>query len=367
MFKKIIPLLVLAVTIYACSSSSSDDVGPTDNFDRKAMLTNLADNIIVPSFQDFNSKLIVLKGKVEAFNNAPSTLTLEDARTAWYQAYKSWQWVEMFNIGKAEEIGFVNHFNIYPLTVADVESNISNGGYDLAHPNNHDAQGFPALDYLFYGVAADDNAIVAKYTTDTDAAKYKMYLTDVVAKMSEVMTTIVNDWNGGYKVSFANNSGNTATSSLNKLVNDFIYYYEKGLRANKVGIPAGNFSATTLPEKVEAFYKKTSSKELSLEALTAVQSFFNGTKFNAVSSGASFKTYLEALNKGDLVTKINNQFGLAKTQINGLNANFYEQINTNNTEMLKAYDELQKAVVLLKVDMLQAFNVSVDYVDADGD
>ena len=35
--------------------------------------------------------------------------------------------------------------------------------------------------------------------------------------------------------------------------------------------------------------------------------------------------------------------------------------------MTKAYDELQKAVVLLKVDMLQAFNVNVDYVDADGD
>jgi hypothetical protein len=35
--------------------------------------------------------------------------------------------------------------------------------------------------------------------------------------------------------------------------------------------------------------------------------------------------------------------------------------------MTNAYDELQKVVILLKVDMLQAFNVNVDYVDADGD
>jgi hypothetical protein len=35
--------------------------------------------------------------------------------------------------------------------------------------------------------------------------------------------------------------------------------------------------------------------------------------------------------------------------------------------MLLTYDELQKNVVLMKVDMLQAMNVSVDYVDADGD
>lgn len=35
--------------------------------------------------------------------------------------------------------------------------------------------------------------------------------------------------------------------------------------------------------------------------------------------------------------------------------------------MTQAYDALQMAVVYLKVDMVQAFNISVDYVDADGD
>ena len=35
--------------------------------------------------------------------------------------------------------------------------------------------------------------------------------------------------------------------------------------------------------------------------------------------------------------------------------------------MLQTYDELQKNVVNMKVDMLQALNIRVDYVDADGD
>ena len=367
MIKKIVSFFIIAIAIYACSSSGSDSSLPTDSFDRKAMLTDITDNIIIPSFNNFNSKLKVLKSKIEVYTNAPSIATLEEARTAWYQAYKSWQWIEMFNIGKAEELAFVNHFNIYPATVADIEVNISSGTYDLSHSNSHDAQGFPALDYLFYGVAANDAAIVDKYTTDINAIKYKKYLNDVVAKMSEVMTAIVNDWSGDYRTKFINNSGNTATSSLNKLVNDFIFYYEKGLRANKIGTPSGNFSATPLPEKVEAFYKKTISKELALEALAAVQNFFKGTKFNGTTSGSSFKTYLEALNKNDLSTAIINQLSVAKTQINLLDTNFYQQINTDNSKMLKAYDELQKAVVMLKVDMLQAFNVNIDYRDADGD
>ena len=35
--------------------------------------------------------------------------------------------------------------------------------------------------------------------------------------------------------------------------------------------------------------------------------------------------------------------------------------------MLELYDELQRGVVLAKVDMMQAMNIKVDYVDADGD
>ena len=42
-------------------------------------------------------------------------------------------------------------------------------------------------------------------------------------------------------------------------------------------------------------------------------------------------------------------------------------METDNVKMLQAFDELQKLVVLLKVDMMQALSISVDYVDSDGD
>ncbi|WP_428742699.1 imelysin family protein [Tenacibaculum sp.] len=367
MIKKVLPFILLAALVYACSSDSSDNPSPTDNFDRGAMLTHLADNIIVPAFQEFDGKLATLQSKVTSFTDAPNTTTLTQVRAAWLDAYKAWQHVEMFNIGKAEEIGMVYYFNIYPVTVADIEYNITQGTYDLSSPNNHDAQGFPALDYMFYGVAENDTAILAKYTTDAKAANYKKYVTDVVAKMRELMTVIVNDWNGSYLTQFVSSTANTATSSLNKLVNDYVYAYEKGLRANKFGIPAGVFSATSLPEKVEGYYSKAYSKALALEALNAAQDFFNGNNFGRTGSGVSLKSYLIYLERNDLVNLINNQFGVAKNQISTLNDDFYQQINTDNTQMTKAFDELQKVVLYLKVDMLQAFNVSVDYADADGD
>lgn len=366
--KKITLLILLVLVIGACSSSDDGPNGSvSDNFNRGALLTNAADNIIIPAFEDLLAKLTTLKSAKNAFVGDASQSNLTSLRNAWLDAYKVWQNVEMFNISKAEELNYGFQMNVYPTTIADVEKNIDSGSYDLTHPNNNDAVGFPALDYLLYGVANDDTAILAKYSN----AKYKNYLSDLVDQMQSLTQTVLDDWKNTFRNTFVNSTANTATSSLNKLVNDFLFYYEKGLRANKIGIPAGNFSASPLPDKVEAFYNKEVSKELALAALQAVQDFFNGKSYTGSSTGESFKTYLDFLNtiKGgdDLSALINNQYNEARTKIQDLDANFHDQINADNTKMTQAYDALQKAVVLMKVDMLQAFSVSVDFTDADGD
>ena len=81
-------------------------------------------------------------------------------------------------------------------------------------------------------------------------------MTDVVEKMISLTSDVRSSWNTEFRESFINSTDNTATSSINKLVNDFIFYFEKGYRANKIGIPAGVFSDNPLPDRVEAYYGK---------------------------------------------------------------------------------------------------------------
>ncbi|MDO6758807.1 imelysin family protein [Tamlana sp. 2_MG-2023] len=363
--RKVFLALTIVILFNACSSSSSDDnpTSGTDSYDRGELLVNLADNIIIPAFQDLNSKLKTLQTDKDNFIAIPDQTNLETLRGSWFAAYKVWQSVEMFNIGKAESLLYGSQMNVYPTSIQEVEANITNGSYDLAHPHNIDAVGFPAVDYLLYGVAVDDAAIVTKYTD----AKYQTYLSDVIDQMQALTEIVLNDWTSSYRDTFVSETGNTATSALNKMTNDYVFYFEKGLRANKIGIPAGNFSSTPLPDTVEGLYSKIYSQELAEDALSASLDVFNGKPYASTTIGESFKTYLEFLDRNDLVSKITTQFSDAKTKLNGLNANFYDQINTDNTKMTEAYDALQLIVVSLKVDMLQAFDVSVDYVDADGD
>jgi len=368
MIKKFLSIVFLLVLINACSYDRTDDpISLVDNFDRGSMLTNLSDNIIIPSYESFAAKMTSMKDAGQAFTASPDQNSLEQFRATWLDAYKSWQRIEMFNIGKAEELQYSYYMNVYPLTISDVENNIINGGYDLNSVNNQDAQGFPALDYLLYGIADNDSALIAMYSTGSDASKYSNYVNAILNQMNSLTQEVLSHWKSSYRSTFINSKSNTATSSLNKLVNDFIFYYEKGLRANKIGIPAGIFSSSPFPNKVEAFYRKDISKELVLDALQAVEDFFNGKHFNGNSTGESFKSYLLYLDRNDIYVSTRDQFNAARLEINNLSNNLYDQVITDNSKMTRAYDELQKAVVLLKVDMLQAFSINIDYVDADGD
>jgi predicted lipoprotein len=364
MLKKILLLSLVTILITSCNSDNDPKSGKDEkSFDRGVMLTNLADNIIIPAYTDLDAKLNTLVTAKDNFITTSDQSNLDKLRTSWLAAYKTWQSVEMFNIGKAEEILYHFQMNVYPTNIIDIQSNIESGTYDLMHSNNNDAVGFPAVDYMLYGIGDDDTAILNTLADE----KHKKYLSDIIDQMKSLTETVLNDWNGSYKSTFIASTTNTATSAVNLLVNDFIFYYEKGLRANKVGIPAGNFSATPLPEKVEAFFRKDVSKQLTLDALQAVQNLFNGKHYDSNSTGEGLKTYLNFLKRSELATTINTKFDAAREKINGLDNNFYTQITTDNTKMTQSYDALQAAVVLIKVDMLQAFNISIDYIDADGD
>lgn len=370
MFKKALVLVVIVFITIACSSSDEGSGNSNDNFDRTAMLTNWANNIIVPVYEDLNIKLADLVVTKGAFVSLPNQANLEAFRSSWYKSYKVWQSAEMFNIGRAEEISFAFQMNIYPTNITDIQNNIQSQSYDLASVNNNDSVGFPALDYMLYGLADNDADILAFYTTNADASKYLAYVSDLTNQMKALTQDVTTNWTT-YAQTFIDNSNNTATGSINKLVNDFIFYYEKGLRANKIGIPAGNFSTMPLPDKVEGYYRSDVSKVLATEALTAVKDFFNGRSYTSDATDESLASYLDYLNTikngEDLSDLINNQFDTAQSKINSLDDTFTNQINSDNTKMTQAFDALQMAVVLLKVDMLQALNISVDYVDADGD
>ncbi len=362
---------LMLTLFWACSSDSSDNDDPNPkpiSFERKTMLENWADNIIIPSYEAFTSDVSAFKNSFDTFKGDPSEVNLVDLRAKWLQAYKAWQHVEMFEIGPAESAGLGLNINTFPTDINELEGHISGGNYDLTLSSNRDSKGFSALDYLLNGTGADDVAIV-NVISDQD---YISFIEAVISDIDTASSQVLDDWKTTYKNTFVSNDGASATASVDRLVNDYIFYFEKFLRAGKMGIPLGIFSTDPLPEKLEAYHKEDVSNELFLEGLDAFQNFFNGKHFGKTTSGESLASYLEDLNQlkngESLKDAINNQINAARAAVEGLST-FKEEIenNTPPIQMRSAYDEVQKVVPLLKVDMVSAMNISIDFVDADGD
>ena len=367
MIKNSFLILLFSLCIASCMTDA-DEQCTTDDFDRGAMLNNWAENIIIPAYENYTNKLEDLKIDLVAFSDTPNQTNLDKARTSWLGAYIAWQKVALFQIGKAEVLRLRDYTNTYPLDAVGVENNIASDSYDLSLSTEMDKQGFPALDYLLNGVKDSDLEILNIY----DNTSYTNYLRAVVTRLEDMALSVLQDWKTSYKSIFVTNECSSATASVDKLTNDFIFNFEKHIRVAKIGKPIGFFTNTPVPEAVEAFYKKDVSKELFVVAIQASRDFFAGKHFNSNTEGISLKSYLTDLNiqtvtEKSLSVEILERMDKALSTANGLEDNFYNQIIADRDAFVVMRKELHSVVEVLKTNMIAALKIKADFNDTDGD
>src|SRR6185436_15470199 len=92
----------LFILLFSCSKNSSDtgpDIENPGAFDKTAMLTNYADNIIIPAYAKLQEDLDAMIVGVNAFADAPSTVTQDAVKAVYTQTYLSYENIEVFNFG----------------------------------------------------------------------------------------------------------------------------------------------------------------------------------------------------------------------------------------------------------------------------
>ena len=219
--KKFISLF-LVVIIYACGSDES--INDNDNFDRGLILASTYDNIIIPAYNNFDQSLVLLQENINQFINDPSQEKLENVRLNWKDAYINWQSVAMFNIRKAEQIFYANLMNAYPCNETVINNKINNSVTEIGEisVNELGSTGFPALGYMLYGLDGENSSVLSNYTGNQQS-NYKNYLSALVNHMALNTNLVVNDWKNN-RSEFVNSTGNSSTSSLNKIIKDFLQY-----------------------------------------------------------------------------------------------------------------------------------------------
>lgn len=347
-------VIALILVLSACKKKQEES---TPEFNKGELLTNLADNIIVPAINAFDQSITELQNSFSVFQTTPDQTNLDVLRNEWKESYLLWQAVKPFDFGPMRDNGLKPSVCTYPTDTAVVLSNIASGSYNLSTAGNVDASGLSALDYLLY----KHDALNA-FQTD---ANYMTYASDVINKLKAESALLKNQWSS-YRSTFVASTGTESTSAFSLLVNEFNRDYELAKNA-KLGIPIGKQSlGIQLPEYVEARYSGISF-ELLDESIRRLQLLYNGNSFAGSTAGTGFDDYLTHLEKSSLSSAINTRFSEIRTFISGISGTLEENMSSNPLQLDQLYNLIAGQVVNIKTDMTSAFGVLITYQDNDGD
>lgn len=365
MLKHLSSISILCILLFSTCKDEKGGNPCESDFDQNSLFTNVADNIIIPAYGQLNDGLLQLRLAAETFAQDSGPVQLDELRFAFAGAYARWQQVAQYEFGPAEQQMLRSRFNNFPVNTAAAEAKIQSGDFSFNNPDAYD-QGFPALDYLLYGLAGSDEAILALLAS-TEQPGYRNYILAVAEEMEQRGLTVWESWKAqGYREAFIGNAGTAAGTSLSLLINNLSEHYEF-IKRDKIGIPSGVTTlGITFPEKVEAFYSGL-SLSLAEEAIKAAEGLYLGRNLQSGADGPGLDDYLQAVNATkegqNLNGLIKGQFEKALQALGQVSGPLSQAIREDNESVVNAYNEITRQVVNLKTDMPSVLCVAITYVD----
>ncbi|GAB5539322.1 MAG: imelysin family protein [Salibacteraceae bacterium] len=349
--KRLIAYTAMLALLLGCKENPTD---VEDTFDKEAMLTNMAENVIVPAYRQFDEDAKTLRDASVAFTEDSSEENFGVLTGAFIRSYRSWNACAVFEFGPAADKNLRLTMNTFPTDTGQIMENLRAESYDLKSAQNADAIGFPALDFLLNTMAAEDKVVM----DDPKAAAYIQANAELIATLS---SEIISEW-GSYQSEFQSNTSSSAGSSLSNLVNEINYEFELVKNA-RIGIPLGKKTlGETQVEKLEGYYFNISSS-LATSNLSGIRNAFTG------GDGQGLDDYLNDLDvKKDgvlLSTAIVELMDEIEQELQG--KDLAHKITNDPSSLESLYNKTQQLVVLLKTDMPSQLGVQITYQDNDGD
>ena len=133
---------------YNIDAQKDDNSCLYEDYDKLSLLTNLADNYIIPSLDAYKSKIVSLNIHVDSFIVNPNISNLTLLRTNWEDALLNWQDIGFLDFSPSENILLRKQTNTFPIDTSELNNFISTTEWNLDYVSSYDSKGFQALDYL---------------------------------------------------------------------------------------------------------------------------------------------------------------------------------------------------------------------------
>jgi len=366
-FSFLISLSVLLVGLYSCNKKGDETPAPPEEktFDRAAMLVNIFDQAVLPSYEAFIPLAQDLATAAASLSESPSQATLEAAQKAWKTAKLRWETTEVFDLGTVSDLFLHNKIDKFPPKLAFLETNLdSDNTLDQSFVNNSGstAKGFAALEYLLFRSETGGD-ILDQFTSNPRQGQYRTYVKgladDLVVQILAIQQEIEAE-----RTDWISKTGDGISGSINELANAQVAILEEVI-SNKIHRPLGyDNDGIPEPESVESPYAAIN---------------FEAIKANLEGVEKSFRADENGPNIFDLLDFVQaQQNDKISTTIQGAFANSYQLIDSFSNTLAESVindkaaveilsEEISKILVAIKVDMTNQLGLTIVFNDTDGD
>ena len=369
-----INLVVALLLLDACGKNDTVENTPDDlytSFDRKGMLTNQADNLIIPSFNHFLELTATLQASADNYTNSPTETSLEELQNEWKNTYLILKQCELFQFGAVDNGFYWSKLDFWPVREVSVNDFINENELfdsEILATKGSTLKGMPVIEYLIFDNNTGNSKILNDFTIDEIASKRKSYLKGLCANLKGEAEKILAEWQVNYRFTYMNNDAQGISGSINLTVNNMIQTINY-IKDMKVGKPFGKKDGILYPEEVEAFYSNQSIAAIT-NNLNGFENLFLG-KSGSGNDGLGYDDFLNHLGAksgdGMLSDGIKGQITDCRNKLADIEMPLQEAIVEQPEKVEAAYLSLKKLLILTQVDMVNNLGVTLTFTDNDGD
>ena len=365
-FKIITVLFSISFLVFSCKK----DTPYFGEFDKKTMLKNLAEEIYLKNYNNFNQQIQLLKTSCTNFTNTPNQVNLKNLQNNWKTAVLNWQLCRAGNQGDIEENYLHNKIETRPHNALFIENNINSS--DIISSNYLDtkgssSKGFGAIEYLIFDAQNNNQVVLDSFILGINHTRRKEYLEACVDNNIEKAILLEQEWTD-YKPVYISKTSNDIEGSTSKALNRLVSIIEN-LYVKKTGKPIGlNDDQLPHPELVEAPLSKTSLDLIKQDLIISYNMFFIPDNENLLS----MNDYIDFLGVkyGDikLTEAIKNKYNEIIQIIDNLpSLSLHDLVTANYHQISNLNQKLNELLILFKLDVASSMQITILLNDTDGD
>ncbi|HEY0298249.1 MAG TPA: imelysin family protein [Arachidicoccus sp.] len=358
---------ITGTMVISCSKSPSTGNSSSlfGSFDQTAMLTNIANNVLLTQIDSLAFYANAVNTDVTSFTANPSTATLNTAQSDFAKLATNWGLAVPYNFGPMQTNSLQYPIDTYPwpANTTKIETEVS--GQGNAATAGTDVEGMKSLEYLLFDKSGNA-AVLTKYTTASDAANRKKYLISVATDLQTKTASLKSGWTN-YLSSFVGAKGNDVNSSLSLIINNMSIYLDvvKNMKiGNPIGMGVKLNDNKVHPDQIE-YPLSEESLPVMIANMQSMKDVFDGGSGQGIDD---LLNYLKAQSNGqNLSTVIDNQFNDAITKLKAINPPYVTAITTQTQQLQAIYTSIKALLAYIKVDMANNLGVTITFTDNDGD